>query len=69
MKTYGTTEVLNELSGQLHAPPFLSRGESPQFPLDMRLGGLQSRSGRCAEETNLCLARDSNPAVQPLARR
>jgi hypothetical protein len=28
-----------EMSGQLHFPAALSRGKSPQYPLDMKLGG------------------------------
>jgi hypothetical protein len=31
-------------------PAALSRGKSPRYPLDRRLGGSQSRSGRCGEE-------------------
>jgi hypothetical protein len=41
-----------ELSGQFHAPAALSRGKSPRYPLDRRLGGPQSRSGRGGEEEN-----------------
>jgi hypothetical protein len=33
--------------------PLYSRGKSHRCPLDKRLGGPQSRSGRCGEETNL----------------
>jgi hypothetical protein len=39
-----------ELSGQLYAPPFYPQGKSPHYPLDRRLGGSQSRSGRGGEE-------------------
>jgi hypothetical protein len=35
-----------EVSGQLHAPAFLLPGKEPLYPLDRRLGGPQSRSGR-----------------------
>jgi hypothetical protein len=35
-----------EVSGQLHAPAALPPGKSPWYPLDRRLGGPQSRSGR-----------------------
>jgi hypothetical protein len=34
-----------EVSGQLYL-----KGKSPWYPLDRRLGGPQSRSGRCGEE-------------------
>jgi hypothetical protein len=33
--------------------PFYLRGNSPRYPLDRRLGGPQSRFGRCGEEQNL----------------
>jgi hypothetical protein len=35
--------------------PLYPRKKSPRYPLDRRLGGLQSRSGRCGEEKNLAL--------------
>jgi hypothetical protein len=41
-----------EMSGQLHAPAVLPQGKSPCYPLDRRLGGTQSRSGRGCEEKN-----------------
>jgi len=41
-----------ELSDQLHAPAALSQGKSPWYPLDRRLGGPQSRSGRGGLEKN-----------------
>jgi hypothetical protein len=41
-----------EVSGQLHAPAALLPRKSPWYPLDMRLGGPQSRSGRGGEEKN-----------------
>jgi hypothetical protein len=41
-----------EVSGQLHAPAAYSQGKSPWYPLDRRLGGPQSRSGRGGEENN-----------------
>jgi len=34
-----------EASGQLNAPAALPQGRSPCYPLNRRLGGLQSRSG------------------------
>jgi hypothetical protein len=39
--------------------PLYPRGKSPRHPLDRRLGGPQSRSGRCGEERNQCLYRES----------
>jgi hypothetical protein len=42
-----------EVSGQLHAPDALPPGKEPWYPLDRRLSGRQSRSGRCGEEKNL----------------
>jgi hypothetical protein len=41
-----------EASGQHHAPAALPQGKSPYYPLDRRLGGPQSRSGRSSEEKN-----------------
>jgi hypothetical protein len=41
-----------EVSGQLHASPTLPQGKSPWFPLDRKMGGPQSRSGRGGEEKN-----------------
>jgi hypothetical protein len=41
-----------EVSGQLHAPAALPPGKDPQYALDRRLGGPQSRSGRGGEEKN-----------------
>jgi len=38
------------VSGQLHAPGCLSRGKSPHYPLNRRLGGPQSQSERGGEE-------------------
>jgi hypothetical protein len=38
-----------EMCGQFHAPAALPRGESPWYPLDMRLGDLQGRSGQYGE--------------------
>jgi hypothetical protein len=36
--------------------PLYLQGKGPWYPLDRRLGGLQSRSGRCGEENNLNLS-------------
>jgi hypothetical protein len=41
--------------------PLYPHGKSPWCPLDRRLGGLQSRSGRGGEEKNSRPLRDSNP--------
>jgi hypothetical protein len=41
-----------EVSGQIHAPAALPQGKNPWYPLDRRLGGPQSRSGRDGEEKN-----------------
>jgi hypothetical protein len=63
MKTYEGLEV------QLHAPTLYPRGNCPPYPLDRRLGRLQSRSGRYGEKKNLALAENRTVAVQPVARR
>jgi hypothetical protein len=41
-----------DMSCQLHAPAALPQGKRPWYPLDRRLGGPQSRSGRGGEEKN-----------------
>jgi hypothetical protein len=41
-----------EVSGQLNVPAALLPGKSPWYPVDRRLGGPQSRSGRGGEEKN-----------------
>jgi hypothetical protein len=41
-----------EVSGHPHAPAALPPGKSPGYPVDGRLGGPQSRSGRGGEEKN-----------------
>jgi hypothetical protein len=53
-----------EAIGQLHTPAAL-----PQYPLDRRLGGPQSRFGRCVQEKNLVPAGIRTPALQLVARR
>jgi hypothetical protein len=40
--------------------PLYSRGKSPHYPMDMKLGGSQSRSGRYGREKP-CYRRESNP--------
>jgi hypothetical protein len=49
------------VSGQLHAPSALPLGKSPRYPLDRRLGGPQSRSGRRGEEKILGLNVKKSP--------
>jgi hypothetical protein len=43
-----------DVSSQLHAPTALPPGKEPCYPLDRRLGGPESRSGRCDEGSNIC---------------
>lgn len=44
---------------------FLKAGEEPRYALDMRLGGLQSWSGRCGGEENLLTpVWNRTPAIQ-----
>jgi len=50
------------VSGQLHVPATLPQGKRPQYPLDRRLGGRQSRSGRSGEEKNP----QPPPGIEPL---
>jgi hypothetical protein len=52
--------------------PLYPRGKSPRYPLDRRLGGPQSRSGRFGEENISWPYRDLNSdpwVVQPVASR
>jgi hypothetical protein len=61
-----------EASVQFHASTALPQGKSPRYPLDRRLGGTQSSSGRGGEETIPNPRRESNPRtpiVQPVAQR
>jgi hypothetical protein len=56
-----------EVSGQLQALAALPLGETAsRYPLDRRMGGPQSRSGRCGDENNLSPAGNQTPAVQPV---
>jgi hypothetical protein len=41
-----------EVNGQLHAPAALPPGKEQLVPLDRRLGGLQSSSGRGGKDKN-----------------
>jgi hypothetical protein len=52
-------------------PGRIASGETAPgtHPLNRRLGGPQSRSGRCGEEKNLALAVNQTPAIQPVSRR
>jgi hypothetical protein len=46
------------------------RGMSPRYPLDRRLGGPQSQSGRGGEEKNFQLMPGLEPPIiQPVAQR
>jgi hypothetical protein len=59
-----------EASGQLHAPAALLRERAPLYPLDRRLDGTQSRSGRgCEEKKNpiIAPAGNSTSVVHPVA--
>jgi hypothetical protein len=45
--------------------PLYSQGKSPWYPLDRRLGGPQSRSGRGGEEKNLkCFMENENSDIR-----
>jgi hypothetical protein len=50
--------------------PLYPQGKCPWYPLDKRLGGLQSRSGRGGEEKNSQpLPGIEPPIIQPVAQR
>jgi hypothetical protein len=46
--------------------PLYPKGKSPWYPLDRRLGGPQSRSGRCGEEKKSIPCWESNPRTPNL---
>jgi hypothetical protein len=59
-----------EVSGQLHTPAAYLQRKSPWYPLDRRLGGLQSRSGRGGEEKySQPLSGLEPPTIQAVAQR
>jgi hypothetical protein len=59
-----------EESVRLHAPAVLPPGKKPRYPLDRRLGGPQSRSGRGAGQKNSQpLPGLEPPIIQPVAQR
>jgi hypothetical protein len=45
------------------------QGKSPWYPLDSRLGGHQSRSGRGGEENSQPVPGIEPPIIQPVAKR
>jgi hypothetical protein len=52
-----------EVSGQFHASAALFPGKSQGYPLDRKLDGPQSRSGRCGEEKNLFPLPEIEPSL------
>jgi hypothetical protein len=58
-----------EVSGQLHAAAALPPEKQPPYPLDWRMCGPQSRSGRGSKEKKEIPVPDGNrtPVVQPAA--
>jgi hypothetical protein len=56
------------VSSQLHAPAALPQGKRLQYPMDMDLGGSQSRSGYYGDEKDFALAENRNPVVHPVVR-
>jgi hypothetical protein len=71
--THSLTSALDggEWSASRHGR-FIPQGKSLWYPLNRRLGGSQSRSGRGGEEKNSQPRRESNPRipiVQPVAQR
>jgi hypothetical protein len=72
MKVYEEVELGNSCTGVVSFPPLplYPWGKSPQCPLDRRLGGSQSRSGRRGE--HFLPYRDSNSdssIAQPVSSR
>jgi hypothetical protein len=59
-----------EVSGQIHTPAALPPRKEPWYPLDRRLGGPQSRSGRGGEEKNSQPLPGLEPSIiQPVTQR
>jgi len=56
-----------EVSGRLHALAALPQGESPQYPLDRRLGGPHSQSG-CAGKGKHSLPLEELSCICPAHR-
>jgi hypothetical protein len=54
-----------KVSGQLHTPAALSPAKELWYPLDGRLGGPQSRSGRGGEEENSQPPPPGNRILEP----
>jgi hypothetical protein len=63
------TSILDGGDWWASCPGYFTPSKEPLYPLDKRLGGPQSRSGRCGEE-KFSSAYDGNrtPAVQPVTR-
>jgi hypothetical protein len=58
-----------EVSSQIYYPAALLPGKSPRFPLDMMLGGIQSRCRRGGEEKiSQPLPRLEHPIIQPVSQ-
>jgi len=51
-----------EVTGHIHALAALPQGNNSQYPLDRRLGGPQSCSGRGGEEKN---SQPIPPGIRP----
>jgi hypothetical protein len=59
--THSLTSALDGNEWSAHAPAALPQGKGPWYPLDRRLGGPQSRSGRGGEEKNS----QPQPGIEP----
>jgi hypothetical protein len=62
------TSALDGVSGQLEAPAALPPGKELHCPLNRRLGGPQSRSGRFGEAKNLLPLSGIEPVTEPAER-
>jgi hypothetical protein len=75
MKTCGVinppflTSALDGGEWSASLPGRFHPGKSPWYPLDRRLGGPHSRSGRYGEDKSLASAGNRPPAGLPVARR
>jgi hypothetical protein len=53
------TSTLKRRNGQFHSPAAFTPWKKPHYPVDRRLSGPQSRSGR-GDEKWFCFCRESN---------
>jgi hypothetical protein len=63
-----STSALDGREWSAQRPGRYTPGKYRRYPLDMRLGAPQSRTGRYAEDGNLVLTKNQTPSLQILFR-